>query len=124
MQPFHWSEILLFLWPILILTVLDLVVKPRLTEMTWYRPSLAELTLPTLWVAIHCLSVRLFGFSLGVLAIYLGALFLIVDLYDYIRKITEFHYRSYCHQMGRVLFLTWSSFILGLGVVRILGNFF
>ena len=123
LQPFHWSEVLLIIWPIMILILLERLVKPFFARFTWYRPSLAELVLPTLWVVIHVWSVKLFGFSLGTLALYVGTVFLVFDLYDYIRQIERFDYSQYAHQAGRILFMTWSCFIFGFILLRVVGIF-
>ena len=119
MQPFDWRELLLYLLPVIYVFLFDRFFREAMSSFSFYKFSLAEMLLPMWWVLIHGFSSFIFGFSLGLLTLYLTLIILVVHLYDYIRRIDVFSYRRSLHQASRVVFLSFSSMLLGLMLLRI-----
>ena len=119
MYPFDWRELLLYLLPVIYVFLFDRFFREAMSSFSFYKFSLAEMLLPMWWVLIHGFSSFIFGFSLGLLTLYLTLIILVVHLYDYIRRIDVFSYRRYLHQASRVVFLSFSSLLLGLMLLRI-----
>ncbi|MDO4670278.1 MAG: DUF3397 family protein [Aerococcus sp.] len=62
-MPFHWTEIIIYLMPLIMLAV-ALQLRPLLAKIPRWRLVPVDLVHPTLWFAIHVLSVHVFYFSL------------------------------------------------------------
>ena len=103
MYPFDWREVLLYLLPIVYVILFDRFFREAMASFAFYKFSLAEMLLPMWWVLIHGFSSFIFGFSLGLLTLYLTLIILVVHLY----------------QASRVVFLSFSSMLLGLMLLRI-----
>lgn len=116
-SSFVWGEVLLYFAPVLVIYA-GKVLLPQWTNGRRIKLSIA--LLPLLLVMIHCFSVLIFSYSLIPYTLLMSALLLGLDLYEYIPKITEFKLLDYFERSRRLLFITWGSLAIALGILRMI----
>lgn len=121
---FVWSEILLYVVPLIIIALVQRYGAPYLKYFDKYPLNLSMVLIPLWLVLIHIFSLLIYSFSLVPYVLFISAFLLGLHLYDYIRRVDVFTFRQYYILASARLFLILSSFLIGLALLRFYTYFF
>lgn len=117
-SPFIWSELLLYLVPIVIIYLMHKYFKAYLKYFKSYPLSLAILLIPLWLILIKLFSSLIFGFSLVSFIVFITSFALGLHLYDYVRLVEVFSFKRYYPPASRLIFTILSAFLFGLILLR------
>lgn len=118
-NSFVLSELLMYIIPPVIIFLVQKYYKPYLKYFSAFPLNLAILLLPLWLMLIHLFSVLIFGFTLVPYILFITAFALGLQLYDYIRYINEFTFKDYYLPATQLVYSIFSSFLLGLIILRV-----
>lgn len=118
-NDFVFSELLLYIVPVVIIFVVQKYLKSYLKFFDKYPLNLAILLLPLWLTLIHLFSKLIFGFSLIPFILFITAFALGLQLYDYIRRIDMFTFQEYYMPASQLISKMFSAFLVGLVILRV-----
>lgn len=118
-NSFIWSELGLYLIPILIVFLVQRYGQGYLKYFDNIPLSLSIILIPLWLTLIHLFSVLIYSFSLIPFVLFISAFLLGLHLYDYIRYVDEFTFRDYYQPASSYLFIILSAFLFGLICLRV-----
>lgn len=120
-NQFIWPEIFLFAWPILSMYFGVMILKPQIHD---YNVTVATCLLPTWLLIINAFSLLIYNFSILPLLFVLSIFIVVLALHDYIRQVKEYFIADFLVVALRVLFISWTFFLVGIMVTRVVSYFF
>lgn len=105
MYPFDWTEIILYLLPLIILISVNKYGKKYLNDDHSIKLAVVDVMHPILWVCVHFVSLYTFNFSfIPILATLLCALAIILLSLQF-KKGRPFFYRQFLRRLSNVTFI-------------------
>ncbi|MGO4927186.1 hypothetical protein ACTQ5J_01110 [Fundicoccus sp. Sow4_F4] len=122
-SKFQWVEILLFITPVVVVYMSHKYFRSYLNYFKGWPLSLAIILLPLWLVMIHEFGWLIFDYNLVPYILFITAFMLGCQLYDFVRRVDEFFYRDYYRPAGQLVFMSFSSFLTGLIILRFITYF-
>ena len=123
-SKFQWVEILLFLVPVAVVYVAHKYFRPYLKYFKGWPLSLAIVLTPSWLVLIDSFGWLIFDYNLVPYILFITAFMLGCHLYDYVRRVDEFFYRDYYQPASQLIFMSLTSFLTGLIILRFITYIF
>ena len=123
-NEFIWSELLLYIIPIVVIVSVQRYGQDYLKFFEEFPLNLSIVLIPLWLVLIHLFSVLIFSFSLLPYILFMATFLLALHLYDYIRRVNVFTFRTYYEPASARLFLILTAFLIGLIILRFYTYFF
>lgn len=105
MYPFHWSEIFLYLLPLLAILLVNRYGRPYLTDGKHIKLAVVDVIHPILWLCFHFISTNTFYFSLVPALIFVIALYAIVRLFKQFRRQETVDWPSFWRNLSNIAFI-------------------
>ena len=120
-NQFIWPEIILYAWPFLCMYLGVVILKPAIRD---FNVTVGTCLLPAWLLIINAVSLLIYNFSILPL-LFVASIFLVVlALHDYIRTVDTFYIADFVPVALRVLFISWTFFLVGIMLTRLVSYFF
>lgn len=118
---FIWIEIILYVLPFVTAFYGIFILKPQIKE---HSITVSTCLLPTWLLIINAFSLLIYNFSILPILFTASVFILVLFLHDYIRRIDKFYMLDFFDDALRILFMSWTFFLVGMMFARLLSYFF